>query len=633
MKVSRAWLQRYFEKPLPPVAELSDAFTFHAFEVEGVEGEILDLKVLPDRAGYALSHRGIAKELSAILNIPLKSDPLREPISAWLSTDKLTVKTDSRYVLRHTGALFKGVKVGPSPAWLKETLESVGQRSINNIVDASNFMMLDIGQPSHAFDMNSLKTESGKLVIDIRKAKKGEKITVLTGEEYTLADSMYVIADGNSDEPLDIAGLKGGITSGITEKTTDLFISIGNYDGTLIRKMSQALKLSTDAGQRYQNRPSPELTAYGMRNLLALIKEVAGGELIGVVDVYNQKPETRSVAVTTKQVSGLLGAEYSDGDVEDVLKRLDLTFTKKSDEFVVSPPFERTDIAIPEDLVEEVGRIIGYDRVPPTELPAEKDEKFTAHRNLIEAVREAVMAEGYNEISTYSMVEKGDVELVLPLADDKKYLRPDLATGHKKAIALNSTNLPLFNVPDLRMFEIGHVWPPARPGKGDEKFALGITYWISGKGADKTIKDELTRIHTKLEELTTRKVKAKINGNTIEFDIHELTDTKTMPDIQLTSATLSPYHPFSIYPFVLRDIAVWTPEGTTAEAVAELIRDNAGALLFRSDIFDTFSKGGKTSYAFHLVFQSMDRTLSDEEVNGHMKTVTDALSAKGWEVR
>src|SRR3989344_372414 len=285
MKVSRAWLQRYFDTELPPIEKLADALTFHAFEIEEILGDVLDLKVLLDRAGYALSHRGIAKEIGAILSIPLKSDPLREPLPKWNSSAVLSVKTDERYVLRHIGAYVKGVKVGPSPKWLVDLLDVIGQRSINNIVDASNFIMFDIGQPTHAFDADKIQKRGEEIHIDIREGKTGEKVTVLSGETYYASENMFVIADETSTEALDFAGLKGGQSTAVTEGTKNLFLSAGNYDGELIRKMSQNLGLMTDASQRFQNRPSPELTSYGMRELIALITEVAGGELGGVVDV------------------------------------------------------------------------------------------------------------------------------------------------------------------------------------------------------------------------------------------------------------------------------------------------------------------------------------------------------------
>ncbi|MEK9177448.1 MAG: hypothetical protein AAB923_04085, partial [Patescibacteria group bacterium] len=398
---------------------------------------------------------------------------------------------------------------------------------------------------------------------------------------------------------------------------------------TLLRRAAQKLKLMTDAAQRCQNRPSPELTVYGMRDILALLTEVAGGELVGVHDIYNARPEQKTVSITAAKVTEVLGSKYTDADVENALTRLTLPFSKKGSEFVVTPPFERGDITIPEDLVEEVGRILGYDRVKPTELRALTETPHTSHRNLIEAVRELMVAEGYNEVSTYSMVEKGDVELAQPLAADKGRLRTGFVVGHAKAAALNATNVPLFGVPDLRMFEVGHVWP-----KGKEKFALGATYWTGGKGAEKTIQAELARMKEKLEALVGKKVNALVEGNTVEFDMRELTATDAAPPLALTQKALSTFHPFSVYPFVLRDIAVWTPDGTKADAVENVIRMNAGGLLYRSDLFDSFSKGGETSYAFRLVFESMERTLTDDEVGELMEKVTTALETKeGWKVR
>ncbi|HRH24437.1 MAG TPA: phenylalanine--tRNA ligase beta subunit-related protein, partial [Candidatus Paceibacterota bacterium] len=171
MKVSRTWLQKHFKEPLPDTAALAEALTFHAFEIEEYDEDMLDVKVLPDRAAYALSHRGIAGELSAILNIPLSYDQFAELAPTFPTTDQLEVTGDAAYVIRHTGALIRGVKVGPSPEWLKQSLESVGQRSINNVVDALNCVMLAMGQPSGAFDAGKLETDNGVVRINIREAR------------------------------------------------------------------------------------------------------------------------------------------------------------------------------------------------------------------------------------------------------------------------------------------------------------------------------------------------------------------------------------------------------------------------------------------------------------------------------
>ena len=627
MKVSRKWLQKYFDAELPGIPAIDDALTFHAFEIEEVvNDDVIDLKVLPDRAGYGLSHRGIASELSAILKMPMKTDPLRTRAPVFSTTNNLVVDIDETYVLRHAGALVRGVKVGQSPEWLKMALEAVGQRSINNVVDVLNYVMLDIGQPAGAFDVATLKKDNDVVKIDIRRAKDGEKITILTGEEYELADSMFVFADAVGGALLDIAGIKGGKLSGVTEKTTEVFISVGNYDGTLLRRASQSLKIFTDASTRFQNRPSPELVGYGMRDILALLKEVAGGDVVGVVDAYPKKPAARTVSTSRKNIEEILGAEYSEAVIEDVLKRLNLAFSKKGDTYVITPPFERTDINVMQDLVEEVGRVAGYDNVASKAMIASGGVPKNKIADACDAVREILSKEGYNEISSYVFQDVGDVEMAKPLADDKKFLRPSFEQGHQRAIEQNGPNSPLFNAKELKIFEIGAVWP-----KGDEKLMLGVTHWTPEKGANKKTEAALGAVSEFLSAAAGKPLGSTRIGNTLQFEINQLTGI--FPAVGIEPRSMS-YQQFSLYPFVLRDIAVWVPEGVMGDAVEKIIRDKAGALLKRCDLFDTFSKDGKTSYAYRLVFQSMDKTLTDVEVGGWMQTVTDALHAQpNWQVR
>lgn len=605
MKVSRAWLQKYFDAPLPSAEEIADALTFHAFEIEGIEGDTLDVKVLPDRAAYGLSHRGIAVEISAILNIPLKSDPLREPLPPWPTTDTLTIEADPQFVLRHTGALVTGVKVGPSPQWLQEVLESVGQRSINNIVDATNYVMLNVGQPAHAFDASKSSTH-----IQIRKAALGEQVTALTGDMYTLTDKMYVFANAETGEALDVAGIKGGKFSGVDEETTDLFISIGNYDGTTIRKTAQELKLFTDASSRFQNRPSPELTAYGMRDLLVLIKDVAGGTLEGVVDIYNHRPKVVVARVTQKQVVNLLGSEYSEEEIGEVFTRLGLSFEKNGEEFMVTSPFERTDIAIKEDLIEEVGRILGYDRLPPALLPvggAVDQRRYFG----IERIKDVLVKEGYTEVSTQSFAKSGEIQLANPLDVDNPYLRPSLVPNMQKALEQGKHTLPLVLPPKerLKLFEVGTVFK-----KDNEHLSLVV----SERAPD-------------LDSLVTA-VPVMI-GDIAEYDL-SLVDLEALGNGYVPERyALGVFKPFSQYPFVLRDIALWVSDGTSPDGVLTLIRETSTSLLVRADLFDTFAKDGRTSYAFRLVFQSMDRTLTDKEVGDVMSKVQTVLTDKGWQVR
>jgi len=603
MKVSTTWLQKYFDAPLPSAKDIADSLTFHAFEIEELEEVSMDVKVLPNRAADCLSHRGVAKEISAILNLPLQSDPLRAPIPEFPKTDTLVVTADPAYTLRHTGALVRGVTVGPSPEWLKSALESVGQRSINNVVDVLNYVLLDIGQPSGAFDLGKIKNENGVVKIDIRHAKVGEKIKVLTGEEYTLTEDMFAFTDAVGGELLDIAGIKGGFSSGVTSETKDLFISAGNYDGTLIRKASQKLKLFTDASQRFQNRPSPELTVYGMQAILNLIKEVAGGELVGVVDIRNKPQDaTAGVSVTLEHINRLLGFDFSKEEVTNVFKRLDLSASISGNTFTVTPPFERTDLKIPEDLIEEVGRILGYDRVPAVEPTFNGMPVDQARYRGIERMKDMLVEEGFIEVSTQSFSKKGDVYLANPLDKTMPALRPTLEIGVQDAFTRGKQYQSLLLSPGekLKLFEVGTVFP-----KAGEYVELRMTERVSAWGESAGTVDNLSI--AKLEDYG--------------------------KDYTPKKYELGMYRPFSVYPFIVRDIALWAPEGTDVGPTRSHIMESAGPLMVRCELFDTFSKGGRTSYAFRLVFQSDDRTLTDDEVSTWMDLVTKAVTQKNWEVR
>ncbi len=599
MKVSRKWLQKYFNEELPEGQVFADTFTFHAFEVEEQEGDLLDLKVLPDRAGYALSHRGIAYELSATLGIPLKYDPLREPLTPLKETDKLVIETDPAYVVRHMGAIIRGVKVGPSPEWLKDALATVGQRSINNVVDILNYVLLDIGQPSGVFDLGKIQLENGVTKISIRRAKTGEKIKVLTGETYELSEDMFVFTDAVGGTLLDIAGIKGGLDSGVTESTTDIFLSVGNYDGTLIRRASQKLKLFTDASQRYQNRPSPQLCAYGMRDILALLKEIAGGEFIGAVDFYPSPKQLASVTTTRSRINGLLGSDFSQEEILNVFKRLNLITKVDGEEFTVTPPFERTDLTIPEDLAEETGRILGYDRVAPKELPAPSVSPDQARFCGIERMKDELVEQGFIEVSTQSFAKKGDILLANPLDKSRPYLRTSLEEGLTDALKKAKEYAPLILPPNRKpkLFEVGSVFPTA-----GEYVELCMTE-VAWEG---------TPTHDNLNV-------AKLEEYGKEYEPKRY--------------DLSPFKPFSQYPYIVRDVAIWVPNATEPVEVLNQIKQAAGELAHKVTLFDRFEKVGKTSLAYRIIFQSFDRTLTEVEVNQIMAKIGAILVDKGFEIR
>lgn len=604
MKVSRTWLQTYFETPLPPIEELAHALTFHAFEIEEAVGDVMDVKVLPDRAAYALSHRGIASEISAILNIPLTKDPLRRELPVWPHGEGLSVTLDEQKGCdRYIGAYIQGVTVGPSPTWLVELLASVGQRSINNIVDATNFVLLGLGQPLHAFDAGKLtKTEHG-LSVGVEQTEEEQKITTLDSAEYTLPRGTLVIVDKNAQEAIGIAGIKGGMASSVDTSTTDLVIESAHFNGTRIRKSAQALKLFTDASQRYQNHLSPELTVYGMNEVLTLIQRIAGGEISSVVDTGKTEMNDIEVRVAQDEFENLLGTPVASSDIESVFMRLGFLWKKEGDAYFVTAPFERKDITIAEDLVEEVGRILGYDTIPSIPLPLFIGEVDQQRFNGVERMKDQLVEQGYTEVSTQTFASSGDIELLNPLDKTMPALRTSLEDTIKQALVKAHYSAPVTFGPNAspKLFEVGTVFP-----KSGEYVELRMSERVEAWGDQAGVMDNLSI--AKLEEYG-----------------------KGYSPVEVSYGT---YKPFSVYPYMTRDIALWTPEGTDSGAVRTAIANEAGALLARIDQFDTFTKDGRTSYAYRLVFESMEKTLSDEVVNPIMELITTLLNAtEGFEVR
>jgi len=598
MLISREWLQTYFENPLPEARTLAEALTFHAFEIEKIEGDILDVKVTPNRGHDCLSHRGIAKEVSAILNIPLKNDPLRETVSLSPKTEEVSVSIEEPALCqRYIACLVKGVKIGPSPDWLRKRLEAVGQKSINNIVDATNYVMFDIGQPLHAFDAAKLKKEKDIWRIEVRRAKQGEKMTALDDKEYELRPENLVISDLNAWAPIGIAGVKGGRASSIDEKTTDIILESANFNGISVRKTAQFLKLRTDAGDRFQQVLSPELAEYGMRGAVELIVKIAGGEVVGFVDTYPVPQERISVSVSTQKVNQVLGTQLKEKDVADAFTRLDLPFEEKRETFTVHIPFERIDLNLSEDLIEEVGRIVGYDNIPAVELsPIPTIEESESNLYWAERVKEDLVGKGYSEVYTSVFSDKGEQAVLNKVGGERPYLRTSLIPGLEDAFQKNKLNADLLALKEIKLFEIGTTWRD-----GHEIVMVG-TIDGSGKAQEESLGEY-------------------IQGNT--FEAKE----------QFPISQTQQYKPFSKYPYIVRDVALWVPQGMTAEAVQKIISEKAGDLAARIELFDRFEKEGKTSLAFRIIFQSFDRTLRDEEANTAMKAVHQELQSRGFEIR
>lgn len=641
MKVSYHWLKSYFDTELPSIEDVVHDLTFKSFEIEDVapagHDAVLDVKVLPNRGHDCLCHRGIATEIAAICNVKLADDPLRKAIAEYPASQMLTVAIDDAKLCdRYIGLVVRGVKVGPSPEWLKGRLNALGQRSINNIVDATNYVMFSIGQPLHAFDLAKLREKDGKRAIHVRNAKDGETITVLGGDEYTLGPSDLLITDGNADTPLAIAGVKGGTAAELTDTTTDIVLEAAHFQYAHVRKMAQRFKLWTDASTRFQNDPSPDLARYGIQEVAALIQQIAGGEVEGIVDVYPAPQQPVLLSISTTEINKKLGTGMSDADVETIWGRFGFSYQKEGDTYHVSIPFERLDLRITEDLVEEVGRIYGFDKIAP-QMPTFADVKPEVNKRFAyaEKVRDVLLAQGFSEVYTTSFNAKGEVELANSVAPERKYLRTNLREGLASSLELNVRNLDLLGLDRVCIFEIGTVFTSA-----GEHMALAL----GAKSKNK--KEDVSALVQGARDALSAALGTTLSGDITDgiwetdFDalVAGLADVSAY-DKDMIDTDGVRYQPFSVYPFVARDVALWVPDGVSAEDVVIVLKMHAGDLsVCPPRLFDTFSKtfddgSKKTSYAFRLVFQSHERTLTDAEVNDIVARVTKALEEQGWQVR
>lgn len=596
MLVSRHWLSKFFDTELPDAEKLAEALTFHAFEIESVANDVLDVKVTPNRGHDCLSHRGIARELSAILNIPLTNDPFAEkPKLEPKTEDVALVIEDPALCPRYIAGYIKGVKVGPSPEWLRKNLESIGQRPINNVVDATNFVMFNTGQPLHAFDAGQLKKEE-KYEIEVRRAKPNETITTLDEKTYTLKTSMLVIGDKNSGEAIGVAGIKGGKPAGITTDTKDIIIESANFDGVSVRKTAQTLKLRTDASSRFEQVLSPEMAGYGMQLVVELIQKLAGGDLAGFADVYPEPQKESRVSVSLEQTNRVLGSTLTPAEVADVFQRLALPYKEEGGVFEVVVPPERLDLTIPEDLVEEVARIVGYDKILSAPLsPFPKTPEINQNFYAAEKAREELVADGYSEVFTSVFAEEGERAVLNKVDSMRPYLRTSLIPGLEEVLAKNKNNKDLLGLKEVKLFEIGTIWKG-----GTEVTMLG------------TISEKEKASEKPLESATTAE----------KYDI-----SYSLPSSEIK------YQPFSKYPYIVRDIALWVPAGTDPDEIAQIINTKAGPLGVKTSLFDRFEKEGKMSLAFHIIFQSFERTLTESEANEAMEKVAQTLRSRGFEIR
>ncbi len=672
MIFSYNWLQSFFDKKIPAPEKLADILTMHSFEVgsikevrlnSGETDKILDIDVLPNRTHDCYSHLGIAKEISALFNIPLKVLPKQKRnISKGKTEDFLELKVEEPVLCRrYIAGLMTNVKVVPSPKWMQDRLVAVGQKPINNIVDCANYVMLEIGQPLHAFDFDKLETKQ----IVVRRARKGEKITTLDNREINLDEKILVIAD--SKEPLAIAGIKGGKKAEIGQKTKNIVVESANFEPKNVRLSSQKIGLKTGASTGFENEISPYLAEIAISRVMSLIQETGGGEISGEnIDFYPKKTAPAKIIFKPAEVSKLLGVPVPEKEIVLTLQKLNFQIKKSTrpparqeGAIIAVSPAERLDLNIKEDVIEEIARMRGYEKIPakiPEGILA--PSSFNNSRYYENIIRDLMVSNGFSEVYNYSFSAAGEIEVENPISQDKKFMRTNLLDGLKDNI---KRNFRYFD--EARIFEIGKVFRRAKDaGKAGasvtekSKFAGAIAYkkakskkesFYEIKGALETvfsglgIDDYWFDDSPKTPEISADRpmgiAEIKIGNDGIGFVDHDSFEMDLEKLIAIANEEIE-FRPVSKYPAVIRDVSVLVPLETRMAEVSDIIDNIGGELLADVDLFDVFEGDevgeNMKNFAFHLIFQSPDKTLSDKEVNAIMDKIIKALdSVKEWEVR
>ncbi len=614
MLISYNWLKSYVPK-LPEAEKLADVFTYHLCEVESVEkiqngDTIFDLNILPNRAHDLLSHQGIARELAGQLALEFKDVTSMYKILESSDT-KLQIESNTEDCRRYTGRIIRNIKVEKSPEWVVKYLESIGQRSINNIVDATNIVMYDCGQPTHVFDLNKMKSK-----ISVRKATNGEKIKLLGGMEKELKKDDTLITDG--EKILALAGVKGGTEAEVDENTTEIILEVANFEPTSTRKTARRLGILTDSAKRFENDLSPTLCDFAMTELSALIFDMCPDSKFENIVNFEQKPpeKLRKILFTTKQINNLLGSQIIDMEISQILQNYAYKFEKDREVFHIEIPAMRLDLSSISDVAEEFGRVIGYDMLTPVIPRINFDVKPNVLHEKIVLSRKILLENGYSEVMNYTFAKTGKVEVAYG-ASGEKFLRTNLSDEMKKSYELNRLNAPILGLDEIKIFEIGNVFP--KLGVEETKIVIadkkGVKEFLVKDFAEK-ISDEKNLAQFLILPKENENTKFINNFNAKYFTKNER------------------FSAWSLFPFIARDVAVWVPENTDPKIILDIFFEHGKDLLARPPrLFDKFSKDGKTSFAFRLVFQAQNKTLTDAETYTIVDNINNTLKNKGFTPR
>lgn len=634
---------------------------------------VYDCSVTPNRPDW-LSHIGVARDIAALLDTKLVMPEVCNADAPIVSG--LVTVNDPDLCPIYAARIIRGVKVGDSPEWMQKALAAVGIRPISNLVDITNYVMMEMGVPLHAFDIRNL---SGEKII-VRRAAEGESIVALDGKKYDLTPENLCICD--AEKPVAIAGVMGGEYSGIQPDTTTVVLESAFFDPDSIRMTSRKLGLSSDASYRYERGVDRNAVLAAGRRALQLILEIAGGEYVGCCEVAAPAPEVRTIEADYNRIRGLLGLEVTDSEIEKIL--ISLGFGMSAPGVFTVPSWRVYDVVGEADLAEEVARIYGLDKLPAVPIRAITDDFKLDGCHVIESLRNQLTGIGLDEIVCGSMIDEKSAtadkmftaeELIRPynpISLDLGVMRPSLLPGILNTVRHNIARKNL----DLALFEIGHVFCKNTEKFPEERDELSIA--VTGRihperfSAERAVVADFYDLKGIIESLlTARKVKnfqfraaedpRFLKGHCAEVLVNKrvagvfgevvpaltkgmrLSTPLFVAMIQLKELLTAEertllYDPISQFPSTSRDVAFIAPKELEHRIVVDFIQKAHLPNLERVELFDIFEGEavgeGRKSMAYSLIFRSAERTLTDDEVNSaHEKLRQKLERGLGVELR
>ncbi len=652
MKISYNWLKDYCKYDLS-VEELAESLTNAGLVVDTVnpveDDFCLEVEVTSNRPD-CLGFIGVAREVAAIVRGKLDIPDVSYDDTNGGNINDITGVTieDNELCQRYTARIIKDVKIGPSPEWLQRKISSVGLRPVNNIVDITNYVLMESGQPLHAFDSDKLS--DGKIIV--RRAKKGETMEAIDGSKCTLSDEMLVIAD--SQKPVAIAGIMGGKETEVSDATRNILLESAFFDPRSVRRTSRKLGLMSDSSYRFERRVDPECVDWASRRAAKMILEIAGGQAAeGVIDQNYLEDNKVSVTLKMSRLDGLLGLQVEKDTAKEILEHLQFRISAETkDGFSVDVPSFRGDVYREIDLIEEVARIHGYDKIPVKSSIGVKLTQDNQFDKITEKTKNVISGLGFNEVITDSIVgdsqnrhgtiwsETGSLKILNPIRQDEDLLRKALVHNLLRVKKHNQN----YGVEKTDIYELSKVYLP----KGDDQLPeekeclciLGEEGYLALKGVIEAIlchlniADSLESVHFDFGLFSSDKSAELRLGDSVLGFIGELSrevisdyDFRSKPcvaeldfDILIDKTNLeSSYRKIPSFPVVTRDFAVVSDEAVTWADIKGCIESLKIDYVDDIEFFDVYRgkqiEKGRKSIAFRIIFRADDKTLKSEEVD------------------